>query len=141
MIATTVKMLTLSFFWSALWTIGWVALLDGGMPDIMHPSIEVGVATLLFLFAFACLLADLPEALAQTRREQKERAELEERAAAARAHTQFLILQERAGRRMRNAQIQRVILQGVTAGLEAFCEQWDAAHTEGQEGTNALAQK
>jgi len=122
MIATTIKMLTLSFFWSALWAIGWLALLDGGMPHAMHPSLEVWAVVLLFLLAFACLLADLPVTLAQARQKQRACAKREQRLASTRVHTQSFPLQECTRHQMRDTQILRATFH-VMAGLETFCEQ------------------
>ena len=94
----------------------------------------MGMGVLLGGLASVGLLIHLPSVLAQARRRRKERVEREERAAAARAHSQFLLIQEQTTRRM---QQRRTILRGVAAGLEAFCEQWDAAHPEEQEASDA----
>jgi hypothetical protein len=86
----------------------------------------VGATIILFLFVFACLLTDLPAALVQARCKQEERLD------SAKTHTRFF-LQESVGRRMRAAQIQWAIVQGIVAKLEAFCKQWNADHAEKQE--------
>ena len=139
MTTSIVKTLLFSFFWSALWGMGWGMLLDGGMPDIAHISMGWGVALFLFLLAFACLLADLPAVLAQRQHMPKEHVEKTMHAASARARTPFFIIQKGTARRGCNTPFLRAILQGATARFTAFCEEWVATHSETQEKNHASA--
>lgn len=135
MIQTIIHLCLSWVCWTTLGSSGPVALPGSAIPDGM--SLVMGIGVLLGGLASVGLLIHLPSVLAQARRRRKERVEREERAAAARAHSNFLLIQEQTTRRMQQVQQRRAILRGVAAGLEAFCEQWDAAHPEEQEASDA----
>ena len=121
-------------FWAAGDSLGLDALSADVFPA--RAALLISIGALLGLVC-ACLLVSLPLALAQLRRARHERAERDERAAAARDHTRFLLLQEQARRRTQHAQMRHTVLHGVAAGLDAFCAQWDVAHSEEQEEADA----
>ncbi len=131
MIAMTLNVLVWPFSWSSPRVLRWFAFFDGGVIS----TGKIGTAIVLLLFVSLYLLIGLRVVFARAKQKQKERKEEAEHAAAARAHLQFLIYQERMRRQMHNAQIQRAIVRGMIDGLEAFCKQWAASHPEEPEET------